>query len=89
MRYTVLEVQETSSEKLLRALDASGGRELAVHLRDGWAGTPAQPGDTMHVLAHVDVVDGQAHATCDHASGSLLCCTPTLIPPPPFLHQTI
>ncbi len=43
---------------------------LQVHLRDGWMGTPVQPGDTVHVLAHVDVAQGQAHAICDHAAGA-------------------
>jgi hypothetical protein len=68
-RYTVLEVHEGPAEKVLRALDEVRGHELAVHLRDGWAGTPAQTGDTVHVLAHVDTVDGQAHAVCDHSKG--------------------
>jgi hypothetical protein len=71
VRYIVLEVHDGPAEKVLRALpEAGSGRELAVHLRDGWAGTPAQPGDTLHVLAHVDVVDGQAHAVCDHGQGT-------------------
>lgn len=43
---------------------------LQVHLRDGWMGTPVQPGDTVHVLAHVDAAQGQAHAVCDHAAGA-------------------
>ncbi|CAL8464813.1 g4348 [Coccomyxa elongata] len=70
--YTVLEVHEMRSEKVLRALDERTSRELAVQLRDGWMGTPVQPGDTVHVLAHVDVTEGQAHAVCDHAAGLLV-----------------
>ncbi len=87
VRYTVVEVQESCSEKLLRAVDTGCGREVAVHLRDGWAGTPAQPGDIVHVLAPVDVVDGHAHATCDHASGEPPLpdtCAASL--PPPLNH---
>ncbi|BDA50405.1 probable DNA replication ATP-dependent helicase/nuclease DNA2 at C-terminar half [Coccomyxa sp. Obi] len=72
VRYTVLEVHESRLEKVLRALDERTSRELAVHLRDGWMGTPVQPGDTVHVLAHVDVAQGQAHAVCDHAAGLLV-----------------
>lgn len=43
---------------------------LQVHLRDGWISTPVCQGDTVHVLAHVDVAQGQAHAVCDHANGA-------------------
>lgn len=45
-------------------------------------GTPVQPGDTVHVLAHVDVTQCRAHAICDHAAGAqttlrtLLRCVP-------------
>ncbi len=41
-----------------------------MHLRDGWISTPVYQGDIVHVLAHVDVVQGQAHAMCDHATGA-------------------
>jgi hypothetical protein len=87
VRYTVLEVHDSAEERLLRLLDESSrgaelaadessrGAELAAHLRDGWQGTPAAPGDTVHVLARVDVLpDGSRHALCDHAQGEIMAC---------------
>lgn len=71
VRWTVLEVHGGPDERVLRLLDERCGAELALHLRDGWAATPARPGDTLHVLAAIEVAqDGRAHATCDCASGA-------------------
>lgn len=69
VRYTVLEVHESPDEKVLRVINKGSGQELAVHLHDGWVSTPVDTGDTVHVLAHVDIVDGQAHAVCNHGKG--------------------
>ena len=70
MRWLVLEVHDSAEEQLLRLLDEAANAELAVHLRDGWQGTPAAVGDTVHVLARVDVSgDGSRHALCDHSQG--------------------
>ena len=71
VRYTVLEVHDSRDEKLLRLVDERRGcQHVAVHLRDGWQGTPAQTGDTVHVLARIDVVDGRRRAVCDHSEGA-------------------
>ena len=70
LRHTVLEIHDSADERVLRLLDAASGTELAAHLRDGWQATPAHVGDTVHVLARVDVLaDGSRHALCDHSQG--------------------
>jgi hypothetical protein len=68
----VLEVHEGPEETILRAVDERAGcAELAVHLRDGWQGTPAQPGDTVHVLARIEeAANGRRRAVCDHSEGA-------------------
>ena len=45
-----------------------------VHLQDGWIETPAEVGDIVHVLAHLQEADGASndmqHALCNSLSGA-------------------
>jgi hypothetical protein len=67
----VLEVADTSRERLLRVLHDQTGTCVVVHLRDGWADTPVTPGDPVHLIAHVTDGDGELHTHCDYKSGVL------------------
>ncbi len=80
MRYKVQEIITGEYEKqLIVSEDACGrgppsGRSIRVHLQDGWIDTPAEVGDLVHVLAHIQETGGAAddlrHATCNSLSGA-------------------
>lgn len=43
---------------------------MVLHLRQIWHDLPAQPGDTLNLLAPVDAhADGSLHAVCDSCQG--------------------
>ena len=80
MRYKVQEIITGEYEKqLIVSEDACGkttqnSRSIRVHLQDGWIDTPAELGDLVHVLAHVQEAGGSDdelhHATCNSLSGT-------------------
>ena len=50
-----------------------------MHLWDGWTNTPAEVGDIVHVLAHVqEAADGTLHAECNSQSGAQTGCFPNI-----------
>ena len=80
VRYKVQEVITGGYEKQLVVIEDARGRDpqksrsIKVYLQDGWIDTPAEVGDLVHVLAHIQEANGAAdemcHATCNSLSGA-------------------